>query len=168
MNEETKEQEITELIEENEKMVPVSESVKYRRRAQIAEKKHENTEKLMDSLIKENQRLDRELKDSRRDQQILSMLEKEGVIDSEAALLLTRSRMKQDSIEDAIEAVKELKDSKRYLFLQNNINAAELTNGIKEPHETKETEVARMAEEAATSGSREALYEYMRARRNLI
>jgi hypothetical protein len=99
-----------------EKMVPVSEAIRYRRRAQNAEKRASELEQQLGETREQNEHLAEKLKNNELHQELCSKLTSAGVNDLEAAVLLAKSRVEQleDGGVDAV--IDQLRKEKSYLF----------------------------------------------------
>lgn len=165
-----------------EKLVPVSESIRYRRRAQQAEQR---TEQLEQQLQETQTQLQQQLEqlaqaESQRDElsdhlarvhhegRVDSMLREFGVIDTEAAALLLNQRddLTPDT-EDARlrHAIESLLTDRPYLSGQSAARLPEQTaTGRDRAGGARVVEAARRA---ARSGDRRDVAEYLRLRRQL-
>jgi len=149
---------------EQEKLVPVSESKRYRKRAQAAETTLADLQRELqakDAVLQEQQELISEL---RRRQQIDERLIESNASDLETARLLTELAIKEMNEPDVEQAVEELRRRKPFLFLR-----APAGSGALSPRETtgpaREQHLARAACEASESGRRQDLLRYLRLRR---
>lgn len=165
MNEE---QDKIEEMHETEKMVPVGEAIRYRKRAQAAEQQAEQLTHQVEQLRREHMQLSERLEASRNDEELAKRLTAAGVTDVEAGVLLGRKRMGDDGDLDA--AIEQLRKDKPYLFATNvrqTNSAPKKTAGAKERPGTSPT-MAQAAQQAAASGRRSDVHEYMRVRRTRI
>ena len=153
----------------NQKVVPVSEAIRYRKRAQNAEKQIAEIEhKLSDSLRKEKQ-LSRQLDEIKLDQNLVARLSAAGTNDMEAAVLLARARMSESENADIESVVKQLKKEKSYLFeAVETTEAAAKTAGAKDRISGGQRVLENVAQRAAKSGSRVDLQEYLKVRRQFV
>lgn len=149
----------------NDRLVPVSEAKKYRKRAQAAEKiledlKQEITEKNL--RLQENEQL---INDMVHRQLIDELLIDSQAIDLDATRLLTELALAEMEEPDIEQAVADLRNRKPLLFRATQEIAASL--GPK--GQTLEPQQPRLLEQAATeahsTGSRTALMRYLRLRR---
>ena len=153
----------------NQKLVPVAESIRYRKRAQSAEKKIEVlTEELTQATSQANE-MARELSNIRMEQKLASKLAAAGAIDVETAVLIAKAKMGTETEADLDGAIQRLKKEKQYLFLENSVAAtAKKTAGAKDRMQDGRTVLERAAKKAATTGNRTDLQEYLKLRRNFV
>src|SRR3989304_5226111 len=78
---------------DNAKLVPVSESIRYHRRAQGAERRAEELSGELADARAEAGRLAEELKATHKEQELMRKLAAEGTKDLEAAVLIAKSRL---------------------------------------------------------------------------
>ena len=98
------------------KLVPVGESIRYRRRAQGAEKRVEELAGELAEAKAEATRLADELKATQKEQELMRRLASEGTRDLEAAMLIAKARLAKDEKGDLGGVVEQLKKEKQYLF----------------------------------------------------
>ncbi|MFP4434191.1 MAG: hypothetical protein ACOCWV_03105 [Planctomycetota bacterium] len=167
---------------ENPKLVPVGESIKYRRRAQQAEGQLESLQKQLDELRAElDGRADQlaeaeaqrdEARHQLRATETRSMadraLQQAGVVDLEAASVLLGRRVdlsQEDLDEDSIAgAVEQLLVDKPFLCR----SGGSLPPGTATARDEENTPAARLtdvARQAAASGNRRDIAEYLRLKR---
>jgi hypothetical protein len=149
------------------KRVPVTESIRYRKRAQSAEKQAETLAHQLAEANQQIERMSQSLEDLRVEQALTRKLTAAGVTDLEAAVLLAKAGMQGDS-GDVDDCVERLRTEKSYLFA----GAAEVvttrkTAGVRERAAQNPTALERAATRAAHTGSRADLQEYLRLRRNM-
>jgi hypothetical protein len=156
--------------ENSAKLVPISDSVRYRKRAQGAERRAEELESELAESRAEAERLSRELTDTQREQELIKKLTAASARDLETAVLIANSRMGRDDKLDLNGVVEQLKKEKGYLFGQ-----AAGTSGTASPRTSPAKEqrngagsLERAAKKAAVTGSRSDLQEYMRRRRSVV
>ncbi len=154
---------------ENLKLVPVTESIRYRKRAQSAEKKAET---LNEQLAQANQKvseLSDKLKNLQVEQNLTRKLFSIGAIDLETAILIAKARLQQKPETDIDSCIEQLKKEKQYLFASTGgtimtTKTASAKDRISQPQTTLE----RAAKRAARTGSRTDLQEYLKLRRNFL
>lgn len=149
-----------------ERLVPVSEAKKYRKRAQAAEKiladlKAELGER--DRKLQEQQRV---ISDLQRREQISELLQEAGAVDLETATLLTEMALAETDEPDVDQTVSDLRRRKPFLFRSNARGAAVLGPKIDNDRSPAADVLERAAVEAHTTGSRSALLRYLRLRRH--
>ena len=156
---------------DNAKFVSVSESIRYHRRAQSAEKRAEELAEELAEARAEAGRLAEELKATHKEQELMSRLAAEGTKDLEAAVLIAKARLSREDKADVAGVVEQLKKEKGYLFCEKEIGgayAAPRTSPAKEPRQGGAAGIERVARRAAGTGSRADLQEYMRKRRSVL
>ncbi len=168
------------------KLVPVGESIRYRRRAQGAEKRVEELAGELAQARAEATRLAEELKATQKEQELMRRLASEGARDLEAAMLIAKARLAKDEKAGSTHStssgpasspqgdlngvVEQLKKEKQYLFGDKSIggvNPALRTSSAKEQRSGAGV-LERAAKRAAGTGSRSDLQEYMRKRRSIV
>jgi hypothetical protein len=157
---------------DNMKLVPVAESIRYRKRAQSAEKKVEDlTEQLAQAKSQATQISER-LSDIETEQKLTSKLAAAGSVDLETAVLLAKARMEGQKDADLDGVIEQLKKEKQYLFGgAGGVITAKKTSGAKESAyggTNNQTALERAAKKAATTGNRTDLQEYLKLRRNFL
>ncbi|MBW8000654.1 MAG: hypothetical protein FVQ80_01355 [Planctomycetes bacterium] len=156
-----------------EKLVPVSESIRYRKRAQAAEKSNETLTEQLAKVQEQITEMKEQFGDIENEQKLTHKLVASGVVDLEAALLLAKTRMKGASDVDFDDVIENLRQEKQYLFdgakSSGRINAAsKRTAGVKDGIQGSESALERLGKKAATSGNRTDLHEYLKLRRNFV
>jgi TolA-binding protein len=151
------------------KVVPIGESIRYRRRAQSAEKKAED---LAEQLTQANERIARmseDLDSLQLDQKLARKLTAAGAIDLDAAVLIARTRMQDDKAGDVDACVEQLKSDKHYLFgPAKEAVTPRKTAGAKDRIAPGKTALERAATRAARTGHRTDVQEYLKLRRKLL
>lgn len=152
--------------EHTDKLVPVTEAIRYRKRAQAAEQQ-------LDELNHQLEQLQGELTESRqtvthleRRQHIDALLADAEAIDIETARLLTEQAVEQMDDPDVRLAVDELVQSKPYLFRQR----ADESSGAMAARPDHSSQafpqhVDQTAQRAVSTGDRRDLLDYLRLRR---
>lgn len=153
-------------VGDGEKMVCVGEAIRYRKRAQAAEAESASLEQEVRELRSSNERLSGELREVRTEQELAGRLSAAGVCDMEAAVLLAKARLAENSGADIDEVVVQLRKEKSYLFdSETGGSMARRTSGVKVTQGGERRVLESRAKQAVESGSRRDLYEYMRAKR---
>ena len=151
------------------KTVPMVESIRYRKRAQSAEKKAED---LAEQLAEANQKvaaMSQDLDQLQVEQKLTHRLAAAGVTDLEAAVLLAKARIEGAADGDVDACLEQLKKEKSYLFGGSaDTVTSRKTAGAKDRRTHSQTTLERAAGKAARTGHRTDLQEYLRLRRNLI
>jgi hypothetical protein len=167
---------LSETVEEQEldgndatKLVPVTESIRYRRRAQSAEKKSES---LVDQLAEANQKITRmsqDLSDLQVEQKLIRKLAATGATDLETAVLVARARMEGKAEADIDACVEQLRKEKAYLFGgSTDVTTLRKTAGARDRTKQTQTALEQAALKAARTGRRADLQHYLKLRRNLL
>ena len=159
----------TEVEGDNLKLVPVAESIRYRRRAQSAEKKAETLAEELAAAKAQAARMSEQLNSVQTEQKLMRKLAAAGALDLEAAVLIARTRIDGDQEADLDGVIGQLKKEKQYLFTgASGIVTAKKTAGAKERVTNSQTVLDAAARRAATTGNRTDLQKYLRLRRNFI
>jgi len=159
---------------DNLKLVPVAESIRYRKRAQSAEKKVEELSSQLTEAKTEAAKMSEQLKSVQMEQQLLRKLSAAGAVDLEAAVAIARSRCDDGSGMDLDSVIEQLKKEKQFLFggpgwgSGSVGNTAKKTAGAKEKVADGHTVLEAAAKRAATTGNRIDLHRYLRLRRNFL
>jgi len=151
------------------KLVPVTESIRYRRRAQSAEKKSES---LAEQLADANQKITRmsqDLSDLQIEQKLAHKLAAAGAADLEAAVLVAKTRMEGRPEAEVDACIEQLRREKAYLFGgSTETTTFRKTAGAKDRAKQTQTALEQAAKKAARTGSRADLQHYLKLRRNLL
>jgi sugar diacid utilization regulator len=151
------------------KLVPVTESIRYRKRAQSAEKKIESLTEQLAQAQEQTAKLTQQLSDIQADQTLMRKLISVGAVDVESAVLLAKARMQDQTQADPDSVIEGLKKEKRYLFTHNDeVVTTVKTAGAKERSTSVQTVLERAAKKAATTGNRTDLHEYLKLRRKYL
>jgi hypothetical protein len=154
---------------EDSKLVPLAESIRYRKRAQNAERQ---VEALSEQLVESKTQMAsmaEELNGIRNEQEILRRLSGCGVVDLEAAILIAKARLEDEPQVDLDSIVEQLKREKQYLFADSHSHSASgKTSGAKDRVRNNQAVLERAASKAATTGNRVDLQEYLKLRRNFL
>ena len=155
---------------DNLKLVPVAESIHYRKRAQSAEKRNEALAERLKEAESEATKISEQLNNIRVEQELMRKLAVAGAIDLETAVSVAKARMEGEAQMDLDGAIEQLKKEKQYLFGNNNGGAvtAKKTAGAKDRIQNNQTILERAAKKAAMTGSRTDLQEYLKLRRNFV
>lgn len=150
-----------------EKLVPVSEAIRYRKRAQQAEQQLEAMQSRLVSL-EQDLATSRETVDQlERRRQIDARLTEADAIDLEAARLLTEVAIQQMDEPDVKLAVDDLRRHKPYLFGHDGHDdpASMPPRHDHDGHDPAELAAHHAAESAARTGDRRDLLRYLRLKR---
>ena len=152
---------------DNLKFVPVAESIRYRKRAQSAEKKVEALAEELAEAKTQAAKMSEQLKNVQTEQKLMRKLAAAGALDLEAAVLIARDRIEGEPEADLDGILEQLKKEKQYLFAGGAMSAKK-TAGAKERVANSQTILDTAARRAATTGNRADLQKYLRLRRNFI
>lgn len=149
------------------RLVPIAESIRYRKRAQGAEKQVEDLTEQLAEANSQVVKLSEQVSDIQAEQKLTRKLVAAGTIDLEAAVLIAKARMQGQTEADLEACVEQLKKEKQYLFGGVADTAAtKRTAGVKERVAHSQTVLEGAAKRAATTGNRTDLQEYLKLRRN--
>ena len=155
--------------EDNLKRVPISESIRHRKRAQRAEKKIDALAEQLAEAKAEVKKTAEQLSSIQVEQKLVCELTAAGTVDIETAVLIAKARMEGETEADIDSVIRQLKKEKQYLFASaSRTVTAKKTAGAKERMEGSQTVLERAAKKAATTGNRTDLQEYLKLRRNFI
>jgi len=153
----------------NPKLVPVAESIRYRKRAQSAEKKIETLAEQLAQANSQVSEMAKELSSIRVEQKLTHKLAAAGAVDLETAMLIAKAKIEAETEADLDGVIKQLKKEKQYLFAGTSTAAtAKKTAGAKDRMQNSQTILERAAKKAATTGNRTDLQEYLKLRRNFV
>lgn len=152
------------------KLVPVTEPIRYRKRAQAAEKRSEILAEQLAQAKSENSQISEQLRVTQAEQQLMCKLAAASTRDLEAAVLVAKERMRGSDDADLDGVVEQLKKEKQYLFesRSNELVTAKKTASVKERVQTSRGVLEKAAERAAETGNRADLQEYLKLRRNFV
>lgn len=153
---------VDDRLESAERLVPVSEAIRYRRRAQQAEQQFEQMQRDLEQTRRQLAEADALVTRLERRQRIDQLLAESDTIDMQAARLLTESAIEALDEPDVEAAVADLRRHKPYLFGRASLAGAPTmgADGM-----TEADVVSTAQREAATSGHRRDLLRYLRLRR---
>jgi hypothetical protein len=159
-----------EKYSDSTKFVPVAESIRYRRRAQSAEKQVEDLNEQLAQAKSATAKLSEQISEIRLEQNLMSKLSAAGAMDLEAAVLIAKTKISSDNNADVDGVIEQLKKEKQYLFCHRNDEATAIkkTAGAKDRLQNSQTVLERAAKKAAATGSRKDLQEYLKMRRNYL
>jgi len=143
-------------------VVPVTEAIRYRKRAQAAEQQLEDTSRQLESMQGELEATRTQLSALERRQRIDELLTDADVVDLEAARLLTEVAVGQMDEADLDLAVTDLRRHKPYLFRQRPAGASAMPAHPDDADAPAEA----AAQRAAATGNLRDLLAYLRLRRN--
>ena len=100
----------------DEKLVPVGEAIRYRKRAQGAEKEAADLAEEAKQLRELNEELTGDLEAMRTDHELMRALSSAGAVDLEGAVLIAKSRLENGEEKEIASVVELLRSEKSYLF----------------------------------------------------
>lgn len=145
------------------RLVPVTEAIRYRKRAQIAEQETAAMQQRLQALEAQLNETRQSLERAERRRSIDQLLAESDAIDLDAARLLTEAAVAGMSAPDAKLAVEDLRRHKPWLFRQRPSAAAGAMPARSSA--SSSTPAQRAAISAAATGDRNALLRYLRLRR---
>jgi uncharacterized protein YhaN len=154
---------------DNARLVPVTESIRYRKRAQSAEKKIEELTEQLAQAKAQTAELSGQLSDIQTEQTLMRQLAAAGAVDLETAVLIARARLQDKDDVDVSGVIEQLKKEKQFLFSANSPGPVPTkTAGARDRGTNSQTLLEKAAKKAATTGSRTDLHEYLKLRRNFL
>ena len=151
------------------KLVPVAESIRYRKRAQGAEKKTEALTEQLAEAKSQVSKMSEQLENIQAEQKLTRKLAAAGTVDLETALLIAKARIEGQAEADMDGVIEQLRREKQYLFASTGgAVTAKKTAVAKERMQNSHTILEKAATKAATTGNRTDLQEYLKLRRNFI
>ncbi len=154
---------------DNLKLVPVAESIRYRKRAQSAEKKAEVLSEQLAQAGSQLTKLSEQLSDIQTEQKLMRKLSAAGTVDMETAVLIAKARLNGEQKADLESVVEQLKKEKQYLFAGDSSTLkVTRTAGVRQRVTNSQAALERAAKKAATTGNRTDLQEYLKLRRNFL
>lgn len=157
------------ISNDNGKLVPVGESIRYRRRAQSAEKRVQTLTEELAEARSQAAKMSEELGSIRTEQRLMHKLASAGVVDLDAGVIIAKAKMENETEEDINGLIELLKKEKRYLFEDTcRAVATKKTAGVKERVQNSQAILEKAARKAAVTGSRTDLQEYLKMRRNFL
>jgi hypothetical protein len=151
------------------RLVPVAESIRYRKRAQSAEKKLEVLTEQLAEAKSQTEKMSEQLNTIQTEQKLMHKLVSAGAVDPETATLIAKVRMQNQSEADVDGVIEQLKKEKQYLFGSSSVSVIPgKTAGARERVVNNQTLLERAAKQAATTGNRADLHEYLKLRRNFL
>jgi hypothetical protein len=151
------------------RLVPVAESIRYRKRAQSAEKKLEVLTEQLAEAKAQTEKMSEQLNTVETEQKLTHKLVAAGAMDLETATLIAKARMQNENEADLDGVIEQLKKEKQYLFGGSGGTVTPgKTAGARERVANNQTLLERAAKKAATTGNRADLHEYLKLRRNFL
>ena len=153
-----------------DRLVPVGEAIRYRKRAQSAEKEVSELSNNLEDANSRNEQLTSKLEDMQFENSLVSKLASVGAKDFEAVFLLAKKRMETSDEKDVDSIVGQLMKDKRHLFVSEHefVSAAGKTSGVRQRGDGSRRGLENIARKASASGNRVDVQEYMRARRSFL
>jgi len=154
---------------DNMKLVPVAESIRYRKRAQSAEKKVEALAEQLAEAKSQITKMAEQMNTIQTEQKLTCKLAAARAIDLETAVLIAKAGIEGQKEVDLDGVIEQLKKEKQYLFADSNrAVTTKKTAGAKERMQNNQTALESAAKKAATTGNRTDLQEYLKLRRNFL
>ena len=151
------------------RLVPVAESIRYRKRAQSAEKKIEELTEQLAQTKAQTAELSEQLSDIQTEQKLTRQLAAAGAVDLETAVLIAKARLQDKDDADVTDVIEQLKKEKRFLFTADSPGPVPTkTAGARDRVTNSQTLLEKAAKKAATTGNRTDLHEYLKLRRNYL
>lgn len=163
-NRELEVQDVSEDTGNEDRQVPVAEAIRYRKRAQAAEKELAEMKAQRDLLQTEKQALSEQIGRVQQDQQIHTLLVAAGTSDPETAALLVRDRLASAGEKDPQKVIEQLRKEKGWLFAPWQAGGPLRTAGVRSVTDSSAV-LQEAAKKAARSGQCADVQEYLRARR---
>ena len=155
---------------ESLKLVPVGESIRYRKRAQSAEKKIEALAEQLAQAESQASEMAEHLQTLQIEQELIRKLAAAGAVDLETAVLIAKARVGGEEKADLDGVIEQLRKEKQYLFSGQTGGGmtAKKTAGAKDRMQNSQAVLEKAAKEAAVTGSRADLQKYLKLRRNFV
>lgn len=159
---------------EQEQLVPVTEAIKYRRRAQTAEQQIQELSEQVKALEAEREQSQDRMEAALLERDLTSQLVGAGVRDIEVALLLAKeqTRKSDGQAPEMKSIVDTLRRERPYLFSDTVEEVRQVfagpTAGVQPSRNASVANLRRMAEQARSSGNRMDMQEYLRVRRSMV
>lgn len=147
-----------------QRVVPVTEAKKYRKRAQQAEQSLSDLQQELEQKSQRLAELEQTVTDLERRSAIDQLLIEAEAIDLDAARLLTETAVQQMDEPDAADAVAELRRTKPFLFRTSSNGATRMSARI-DATRSENDSIDHAAAEAHATGDRTDLLRYLRLRR---
>lgn len=163
---------INSKMSDSGQLVPVSEAIKYRKRAQMAEQQVEQLKQELSQRQQAQQDVQARLERIQQDSELTQALVRAGAIDIEAALLLVQKKMSSSEKEqDVNRVIENLRRERPYLFFDAVTTTetpwADPTATVRGQNNGRANALARLAQQVRRSGNRKDMQEYLRMRRAL-
>ena len=154
------------------RLVPLTESVRYHKRAQIAEQKVEQLSEQLSEALYRTEDMSEKMNQLQAEQVLARKLVAAGANDLETAMLVAKARTTVTDDTDLDSVVEQLRSEKTYLFGpadqgQTGAAAPRITPA-KERLGSSQSSLEKAAKRAASTGSRTDLQEYLKLRRNFL
>ena len=157
--------------ERPERMVPVNEAIRYRKRAQAAEEQVANLTAQLKQTEEAGQAKHSELEAAVQEKQLMGKLIEAGATDIEVALMLASQKLQERQGDKASvqPVIEELRTARPGLFGNQSYGSGfgVLTAGTRPQPCGASVSLGRLAERATRSGNRRDVQEYLRLRRSV-
>ena len=157
---------------ESAQMVPVSEAIRYRKRAQAAEQQLAEITREVEAQQQQRRAAQEQLAEAQRENEMTLELMKAGVGDVEAAQLLLRKRMQEGGGEPMSmgSLIEQLRIDKPYLFgdgTRRQVGLSGPTQGVRGEESSGRGVLSQQARRVRESNSPKEMQEYLRLRRSM-
>ncbi len=153
--------------------VPVTEAIRYRKRAQAAEQQAQELRRRVEELEQRQAENEERLQDAQTERMLTEALVKAGAADLEAAVILAKHKLQQSGGDgkNPASVAEGLRQERPYLFEESAgrgvSGAMRLTAGVRGEAYGGKGALRQSAARAAASGSRKDMQEYLRMRRSM-
>jgi hypothetical protein len=150
----------------DEKVVPVAEAIRYRKRAQAAEKELIEAQRKLQETETQNNQLQQQLSQTKQEQTLKEKLLAAGAADTETVMLVIKNRLAQDDKAEMDKVIEQVRLEKPHLFESlSTATAFSSTRGTKDKSAATQQSLKTAAAKAAQTAGKAELMEYMRTRR---
>jgi hypothetical protein len=148
-----------------DKVVPVAEAIRYRKRAQAAEKELIEAQRRLQEAETQKDQFAQQLSQNRQEQTLKEKLLAAGAADTEMAMLVVKARMSKDDKAEPDKVIEQVRREKPYLFETLSTTSFTATRGAKDKSGAGQEKIKTAAAKAIKTAGRTELMEYMKARR---
>lgn len=152
------------------KVVPVAESIRYRKRAQAAEQQCADLAEQLNSARDEARKISGRVESLEVERELTHRLVAAGTVDVEGAVLIASEKLSRSQDADVAEVVDQMVREKGYLFgkAAGVVGSMRKGNSAKDRQGSEVGAVESAARRAVSSGDRVDLQEYMKVRRGVM
>jgi hypothetical protein len=149
-----------------EKVVPVAEAIRYRKRAQAAEKELIEAQRKLQEAETQKDQFAQQLSQTKQEQTLKEKLLAAGAVDTETAMLVIQNRLAQDDKAELDKVIEQVRLDKPHLFESlSTPTVFSSTRGTKDKSAAGQEKIKTAAVKAIKTAGRTELMEYMKARR---